>query len=96
MGAHVRTKRRSLHAVRREVAQALGSAGRKFWRREDLKDEDVISCDLVAEALTRIGRLLKGPDSDGAAAAIISSLEGLACINIGLEFGHLTNCFRKS
>ena len=45
--------------ARRRLAGALGFASRKLWRRSDLSEEDNVVVDLVAEALVRLGRLLR-------------------------------------
>ena len=61
-----------LRSARRQVAQALGATGRKLWRRGDLTAEDARVCDLVAEALARLSRLLKGPAGAEARTALAS------------------------
>ena len=47
--------------VRWKLARALGAACRQLWRRNDLSSSDEIVCDLVAEALARVSRQLRGP-----------------------------------
>ena len=60
----------SLHAARRQVAQALGATARRLWRRPDLTSEDEMVCDLTAEALARVSRLLRGPPRANAQALL--------------------------
>ena len=51
----------SLHHARRQVAQAIGAAGRKMWRRADLTAEDELISELLCEALARLSKSLRGP-----------------------------------
>ena len=56
--AHCHAGDRDLIAVRWKLARTLGASCRQLWRRDDM---DEVVCDLVAEALARLSRLLKGP-----------------------------------
>ena len=49
------------------MAGALGAAGRQLWRRKDLEPSDEVVIDLLAEALVRLGQVIR-PKGAGAAA----------------------------
>lgn len=61
----------TLPDARRRLAGALGAAARRLWRRQDLSTDDEVVADLAAEALARLGRLLR-PDSQ---RSLLATLE---------------------
>lgn len=71
------TTKQQLQSARRMVAQALGSTGRRYWRRDDLGPEDIVVCDLVCEALERLSTLLRGPPGITAKDALALAPESI-------------------
>ena len=60
------TKDEDLASARNLLARALGAASRRYWRRNDRTPADDVVCALIAEALARLSRLLRGPSGAGA------------------------------
>ena len=55
-----------------KVAASLGYAARRLWRRSDLEEADLVVLDLVCEALSRLGHLLR-PKEGQAAVEVLAS-----------------------
>ena len=62
----------ALADARWRTAGAVGSAARGLWRRGDLQPEDLVVVDLLAEALVRLGRLVRPCEG----RAVVRSLQG--------------------
>ena len=78
-GRMPKVRAESLSAARSRAANALGSAGRRLWRRADLAPSDNLVVELLVEAAARLGLLLRPRvDRDlSAAPLLIHHLLGL-------------------